>query len=149
MSNACPLNFQKVDSNVSRISALIVASLVLYYLYSVNIYILLFLLFDFLMKLFFNKGISPISMLAEFVKGLFKLKNRYTDGGAKRLAGFFGLFFVILLILTHILDMWGVSIVVAGVFLSCSLLDLFFNFCIGCKIYFIIKKFYPNFMNNL
>jgi hypothetical protein len=28
-------------------------------------------------------------------------------------------------------------------------LDLFFDYCIGCKIYFIIKKIYPEFMNDL
>ena len=149
MANGCPLNFQKVDSNVSRLSALIVASLVLYYLYSNSVYILLFLAFDFTMKLFLSRGISPVNMVAEFLKSFLKLKERYVDGGAKRLAGFFGLFFVILLIITHIFNLWHISWVVAAVFLSCSLLDVFFNFCIGCKIYFIIKRFYPDFMNNL
>jgi len=149
MSQACPLNFEKVDANVSRFSALFVASLVVYYLYSNNVYVLVFLALDFVMKLFLNRGISPINMLAEFLKSLFKVKTKFTDGGAKRLAGFFGLFFVILLIITHILDAWNFSLVVAGIFLTCSLLDVFFNFCIGCKIYFIIKRFYPDFMNNL
>jgi hypothetical protein len=149
MSNACPLNFKQVDANLSRISALFVASFVLTYLYTSNVYILYFLVLDFVMKLFLNKGISPINILAEFLKELLKIKSKYTDGGAKRLAGFFGLFFVLLLLVSHYLDVWQISLVVAGIFLSCSLLDVFFNFCIGCKIYFIIKKIYPNFMNNL
>jgi len=149
MANACPLNFKQVDSNLSRFSALLVASLVITYLYTLNVYILYFLALDFIMKLFLNRGISPINLFAEFLKGLFNIKSRYTDGGAKRLAGFFGLFFVILLIIIHFINIWNISLVIAGVFLACSLLDVFFNFCIGCKIYFIIKKLYPNFMNNL
>lgn len=149
MSNACPLNFKQVDSNVSRFSALFVASLVIIYLYTLNIYILIFLAIDFVMKLFLNRGISPISMLGEFLKEFFKIKDKFVDGGAKRLAGFFGLFFVLLLIAVDYFHAWGLSLIVAAVFLSCSLLDVFFNFCIGCKIYFIIKKIYPNFMNDL
>ncbi len=149
MSNACPLNFTKVDENISRISALIVSTLVILYLYSTSVYILFFLFLDFTLKLFLNKGTSPISMLAEFLKGAFHIKEKFTDGGAKRLAGFFGLFFVFLLIATHFFDSWGVSLVIAIIFLSCSLMDAFFSFCIGCKIYFIIKKIYPNFMNDL
>jgi hypothetical protein len=149
MSNACPLNFKQVDSNVSRFSALVVASLVITYLFTLNVYILFFLALDFIMKLFLNKGVSPINMSAELLKGFFKVKDKMTDGGAKRLAGFFGLFFVVLLMISHYFDIWGFSLGVAAVFLSCSLLDVFFDFCIGCKIYFIIKKIYPNFMSEL
>ena len=149
MSNACPLNFKQVDSNVSRFSALFVASLVITYLVTLNVYILVFLLIDFIMKLFLNRGISPISMLGEFLKEFFKIKDKFVDGGAKRLAGFFGLFFVVLLIGVHFTHAWGISLVIAAVFLACSLLDVFFDFCVGCKIYFIIKKIYPNFMNEL
>lgn len=149
MSNACPLNFTKVDSNVSRLSAFIVTLLVLSYLYTQNVYILIFLFVDFVLKLFFNPAVSPIMIFAEFLKSILKLKEKYADGGAKKLAGYFGLFFVSALIVTHFLHVWLLSLGIAVVFLSCSLLDVFFNYCIGCKIYFIIKKIYPNFMNNL
>ena len=147
MSNSCPLNFERVDSNVSRLSALFVASLVILYLFSSNIYILIFLALDFIIKLFLNKEFSPISMLSKQVKSLFKMKEKFTDGGAKRLAGMFGLVFVFLLIIAHFLNALFISLVVAAIFLSCSLLDVFFNYCIGCKIYFIIKRVYPAFMS--
>ena len=146
MPNSCPLNFEKVDSNVSRISALFVASLVIIYLMSSNIYILLFLAVDFSMKLFLNKEFSIIHILANSLKNLLRFTDKFTDGGAKRLAGMFGLLFVALLIGTHFLDASLLSLVIAAIFLSCSLLDVFFNYCIGCKVYFIIKKIYPSFM---
>ena len=146
MSNSCPLNFERVDSNVARLSSLTVASLVILYLFSSNIYILMFLALDFIVKLFVNKELSPISMLSHSIKSALRVKDKFTDGGAKRLAGMFGLLFVILLILTHLLNAWFGSLVVATIFLSCSLFDVFFNYCIGCKVYFIIKRIYPNFM---
>ena len=146
MSNSCPLNFERVDSNVARLSSFTVASLVVLYLLSSNIYILLFIALDFTIKLFVNKKFSPIAKLSGFIKNMFRMKDRFTDGGAKRLAAIFGLLFVFLLILTHLLNIWIGSLLVAAIFLSCSLLDVFFNYCIGCKVYFIIKKIYPGFM---
>ena len=147
MPNSCPLNFERVDSNVSRLSALFVASLVILYLFSSNVYILIFLALDFIIKLFLNKEFSPISMLSKQIKSLFRMKEKFTDGGAKRLAGMFGLLFVFLLIIAHFLNALFISLAVAAIFLSCSLLDLFFSYCIGCKIYFIIKRIYPAFMS--
>ena len=149
MSNACPLSFKQVDSNVSRLSSLFVVILVLTYLYTNSIYILFFLAIDFVMKLFLNPGISMITMFAELSKGLLNLKDRFADSGAKRLAGFFGLFFVLTLIAVHWLNVWLLTLSIALIFLSCSTLDVAFNYCIGCKIYFIIKKIYPNFMSQL
>jgi len=149
MSNACPLNFKQVDTNVSRFSALLVALLVLVYLVTHNIFILLFLALDFIFKLFVSKKASVITHFAEFLKNSFKIEEKLVDGGAKRLAAFFGLFFVLLLLLTHYIFPWGFSLIFATIFLVCSLLDVFFDYCIGCKIYFIIKKIYPNFMNKL
>ncbi|MEA3371269.1 MAG: DUF4395 domain-containing protein [Campylobacterota bacterium] len=147
MANSCPLNFERVDSNVSRLSALFVASLVIIYLADPNIYILLFLALDFSVKLFCKKELSAIHMLSSSIKKVLRFQDKFTDGGAKRLAGMFGLLFVVLLIATHFLNAWIASFIVAAIFLACSLLDVFFNYCIGCKVYFIIKRFYPNFMS--
>ena len=147
MSYACPISFEKIDSNVSRISSMLVASLVIAYLASSNIYILYYLAFDFYMKLFCQKKFSLISQLSQVTKTILRLKDRYSDGGSKRLAGYFGGVFILLLISSAHLNMYTFSIVVGVIFISCSLMDAFFNYCVGCKIYFIIKKVYPSFMS--
>jgi hypothetical protein len=85
--------------------------------------------------------------MAKFLKKAFKLKDKPTDSGAKRLAGYFAIFFLLLLVAGNNLNLYLFSMVVGGIFLSCSLLDVFFNFCVGCKIYFIVKKIYPSFMS--
>lgn len=149
MSNACPLNFVQVDSSVARFSALLVALLVIIYLATSNIYILLYLVYDFSMKLFVTPKASLIMILAKLLKNSFRVQEKLVDGGAKRLAAFLGFFFVILLIIAHFLASPFVIFFLAAIFLLCSLLDVFFDYCIGCQIYFIIKKIYPDFMNNL
>lgn len=147
MSYSCPLNFVQVDANASRLSSLIVASLVIIYLLTLNEFILYFLILDFSLKLFVNREYSFISIIALFLRKSLKFKEKFTDGGAKRLAGIFGLVFVSLLLLTDIFMFETLSLVVAGIFLSCSLLDVFLNYCLGCQIYYIIRKIYPSFMD--
>jgi len=147
MSYSCPLSFEKVDSNVSRINSFLVSTLLLSYLLTLNVVIVYFLLFEFITRLFCNNKLSLLYKVAKFLKKSFKLKDKLTDSGAKRLAGYFAIFFLLLLVAGNNLNLYLFSMVVGGIFLSCSLLDVFFNFCVGCKIYFIVKKIYPSFMS--
>ena len=147
MSYSCPLNFVQVDSNASRLSSLMVAALVILYLTTSIEYILYFLILDFSLKLFVNKNHSLISIIAHSLRKLLKMQEKFTDGGAKRLAGIFGLIFVSMLLLTDFLGLSSLTYIVAGIFLSCSLLDVFINYCLGCQIYYIVKKLYPSFMS--
>ncbi len=147
MSYSCPLNFVQVDSNASRLSSLMVAALVVIYLISSYTFILYFLILDFSLKLFVDKKYSLISIIALAMRKSLKIEEKFTDGGAKRLAGIFGLIFVSSLLITDILVLETLTFIVAGIFLSCSLLDVFINYCLGCQIYYIVKKLYPSFMD--
>ncbi|EHP28626.1 hypothetical protein SMGD1_0099 [Sulfurimonas gotlandica GD1] len=147
MSYSCPLNFESVDSYVARFVALMVSILLIAYMMTFNVVILYFLFFDFMMRLYCKKDYSPLFQISRFLKKAFRLKDEFTDGGAKRLAGYFGLFFILTLVASNNLDFYLFSIVVSFIFLSCALLEAFFSYCLGCKIYFLIKKIYPSFMN--
>jgi len=147
LSYSCPLNFESVDSYVARFIALIVSVLLITYMITFNILILYFLFFDFIVRLFCKKEYSLLFQVSRFLKKLFRMKNEFTDGGAKMLAGYFGLFFILMLIAGNNLNLYIFSISVALTFLFCALLEAFFSYCLGCKIYFIIKKIYPSFMN--
>ena len=147
MSYSCPLNFIQVDSNASRLSSLIVALLVVSYLLTSIEYILYFLLLDFSTRLFLDKKYSLIAISALSLRKVLKIEEKFTDGGAKRLAGMIGLFFVFMLVISHFTADITISLLIAGVFLVCSLLDVFLNYCLGCQIYYIVKKIYPSFMN--
>jgi len=146
MNYSCPMSFKQIDSNVSRLTSLIVSSLVLLYLYNNEVIILYIVAFDFIMRLFIKKDSSLFHFLALGIKELFGIKDKYVDSGAKRLAAYFGLSFVVMLIIAYYINIQSITLVIALVFLACSLLDVFLNYCLGCKIYFIIKKIYPKFM---
>jgi hypothetical protein len=81
------------------------------------------------------------------IKIIFRLKDKYVDSGAKKLAGIFGISFIVMLILVKHIGFFELSYVIGGVFMLCSLLDALMDYCLGCKIYVFIKKIYPNFMS--
>ena len=147
MNYSCPMSFKKIDSNVSRLTSFLVASLVITYLFYGGVFILFIIAFDFIMRLFIKKDSSPLHLIALGVKEFFGLKDKLVDSGAKRLAAYFGLLFVLMLIVVDFIGVYSLTLGIAAVFLSCSLLDVFLNYCVGCQIYHIIKKFYPSFMS--
>ena len=147
MSYSCPINFESVDSYVARFIALMVSILLVVYVITFNVFILYFLFFDFMVRLYCKKDYSPLFQISRFLKKVFRLKNEFTDGGAKRLAGYFAIFFILLLVAGYNLDLYVFSVIIAFIFFACALLEAFFSYCIGCKIYFLIKKVYPGFMN--
>lgn len=147
MAYNCPLTFQKVESHISRLSSFLVSFLIIAYLLTSNVYILYFLLIDFLIRLYLKRSYSAIFLVAKAIKNILALQDSFCDGGAKRLAAYFGLLFVFLLLAIHYLDQWLLSLGIAFIFLLCSLLDVLFDFCIGCKIYYLIKRVFPNFMS--
>jgi len=74
---------------------------------------------------------------------LLGLNTEMTDAGAKRLAAHFGLFFVFATLASSLGGLSILTYVSVAVFLFCLGLALLFNYCIGCKIYFIYRKFLP------
>jgi hypothetical protein len=141
------MSFKQIDSHVSRLTSFFVAVSVILYLIFGYIFILYIVAFDFIMRLFITKDSSLFYMSALFFKEVFNIQDKFVDSGSKRLAAYFGLFFVVMLLFAHYFDVFILTLTIAGIFLACSLLDVFLDFCLGCKIYFIIKKIYPNFMN--
>ena len=106
---------------------------------------LFFLSADYLVRLYGQKIYSPIQLFSIGFKQLLKIPTKMSDAGAKRLASQFGLLFVILMIVAFYLQYDAMMYVVAGIFLFCLAFDFLFNFCVGCKVYYLIKKIYPEF----
>ncbi len=143
MSQQCPLLFRQVDATVTRINTLFVASGIIVFLLTHNLFILLFLMVDFILRLYGYKHLSPINISSLFIQKKFSLPVKMEDAGAKRLAAFFALGFTVALAITSLIGAAIVGIAIAGIFLFCAGLELFFGYCIACKIYHLAKTFYP------
>ncbi|WP_295055712.1 DUF4395 domain-containing protein [Sulfuricurvum sp.] len=143
MAQQCPLIFRQVDATVTRINTLFVILSIIGFLLMDNILVLIFLIIDFFLRLYGYKQFSPINRLSVFIQRKLSLSIKMEDAGAKRLAAFFGLVFSIVLAIASVLNLQPVITIIAGIFLFCASLELFFGYCIACKIYYIAKKIYP------
>ena len=140
MALSCPLSFEKIDATIARINSLWIALFLVAYFFTNSLLILLLLSVDFIIRIYGKKEYSPFVLLSTYTKNSFQLKSHFTDSGAKRLAAQFGLLFVSLLAVTQALHTEVIQFGIYTIFISCVLLELFFNYCIGCKVYFILQK---------
>lgn len=137
MAQACPVNFTTIDSRASRIGSALILLLVISYMATGNVAILFFLTADLLLRLYGNSALSPVSVLSRRLMALLRIQTRPVDGAAKHVAGHFGLLFSVLLILMHFLHADAAAYGIAAVFGLCLLMDAVFNFCVGCKVYYL------------
>jgi len=143
MAQQCPLIFRQVDATVTRINTLFVIIGIIAFLVTQNSVVLIVLIIDFIFRLYGYKHLSPINISSLFIQKKLGLPSKMEDAGAKRLAAFFGTGFTIALLITSWLGAYLAVDVIAGIFLFCAALELFFGYCIACKVYYIAKKIYP------
>lgn len=140
MAPACPITFRQIDGTVVRINSLSISLMLLAYFVSSQILFIYILGIDLIIRLFINKELSPINQISRLIKVMIRAKTINTDAGAKRLAAYFALGFSWAVILLHTFELFNIAKIVTIVFVTCSLTELIFNYCVGCKIYFLYKK---------
>ncbi len=146
MQQTCPLSFEQIDNTKARLISFETLLLLLLFYGTKSVFILLFIVIDLSMRLFGKSKFSPLFIVATFVQKTLKLQSRYKDSGAKELAGYFGLLFLALLSLFSLFHIQYALMIILIIYAFCLFLDALFDYCIGCQIYYIIKKFYPNFL---
>ncbi|WP_434580150.1 DUF4395 domain-containing protein [Sulfurimonas sp. NW15] len=138
---SCPISFIKVDANIVRINASYILLLFSLYLGTSSRGIVLFLIADFMIRLFIDKNYSPLYFLSARTKELLHVKSKFEDAAAKRLATYFGLIFLVFIVLFDLLHAQMLFYIMSGVFLVCLFLEVAFNYCLGCKMYYLYKRF--------
>jgi small-conductance mechanosensitive channel len=143
MVQSCPINYKKIDATIVRCASFYVVLTLAAFLWTMNPFILLFLGADFIFRVYGLKQFSLICMAATLTKQALRLETRMEDAGAKRLASQFGVLFVLLLIAGVFLDLTLLVYITAAIFIACALLELIIGYCVGCKIYYMTKHFFP------
>ena len=146
MLQACPVSLKQTDETIVRISAFYILSIVVSGVVSAQPFFFYFLVLDFAMRLYGCKEVSIIYRLAVITKKIIGFKTHKSDAAAKRLAAYFGLVFSIVFTIEINLGLQMLLYITATLFVACSLPEILFGYCVGCKIYFLIKKLYPSFM---
>ncbi len=139
--HSCPVSFIKVDANIIRINAFYIAVLFSLYLLTLNKFIILFLISDFVIRLFINKNYSPLFTLSTITKTFLHVKTKLEDIAPKTLATYFGFMFLNLIFLLQLFHLNTFFYVISSILLLCLFLEIFFDYCLGCKMYYLYKRF--------
>ncbi len=141
MSYSCPISFERVDAVTIRIATLLISMVVVSHIYFDSVWVIMLLVLDFMVRLYGNRRFSIVYLSAARLQKMLHLKSRYEDAAAKRLAAHFGLLFALLLLLTSSLNFAVAHTIIAIIFLSCAALEIAIGYCLGCKIYYVLKKY--------
>ncbi len=142
MLESCPINYERIDANRFRIASLIIFMIVLWHLYSESWIIVMLLAVDLMVRLYVNKQYSPILQMARWFQHLLRIESRIEDAAPKRLAAYFALLFMLLLGISSYMHYNLFHLLIAGVFLICSALEIGFGYCLGCKIYYVLQRYH-------
>lgn len=144
MAQQCPLIFRQVDASVTRLNTTLAVLGVGLFFWFDEVFILWFLVLDFVMRLWNFKQFSVLNQLSLQIQKLLKLPVRMVDAGGKRLAAFFGLVFIGSIALAYQFDFELIGLSITLIYIVCALLDIIFDICLACIIYtYFFKIFKP------
>lgn len=143
MSNdlQCPVDNITVNENRVRLVAFFVLVLALICFITTNWIIAVFLLVDFTLRAFNLNNYSPLGLISGLLVKLFKLKNKPVDRAPKRFAAFIGLAFMIVIMLTLLIDLTVIAKIALVVLMIFAALESLVGFCAGCYVYSYLKRF--------
>jgi hypothetical protein len=140
MSQSCPVSLKNIDSNIVRIVALQTAIIAVVFVLTKMPIFALVLLYDFAVRGLKLPQLSPFVTIAKIVTKLLKLKPKPTDEAPKRFALFIGLFMLVVINMLIFMNQSSIAVAIMIILIVCASLEAFFDYCVGCKVYWLIKK---------
>ena len=140
----CPVSFREINKNSSRFSIFLLTLGIEVFLLTDNIYIMMFVAFDYSFRIFDVIKYSPVSLITDMFFKLFRLPVKLINKAPKVFASRMGLLFAMLSIGFYYF-IPDISFVFAVILIVCTFLDSVFNVCFGCLIYhYIVFPFYSD-----
>ncbi|MGZ3904514.1 MAG: DUF4395 domain-containing protein [Bacteroidia bacterium] len=140
---ACPVSFENVDNNVNRLTAVLNAAIMVWFLISLQPIILFVVLIDSGIRAFGYHQYSPICFLSLLAIKTLNVKPKLKDKAPKIFASRLGFICAVLGTVFILLGMPMASRLVIGLFCSLALLDGVLDFCVGCIIFHnLVLPFY-------
>jgi hypothetical protein len=140
----CPISDETINKSASRIGAIMTTMLLGIYAFTGNIFVLVFVLYDFVIRVFASKYTSPLGKISLHIDKALRVGNNMINKGPKLFAWRLGLLFTFISFIFLFINP-QLSILFAVILMVFSFLDGAFNLCVGCLIYtHIILPFYSS-----
>jgi len=139
---ACPISYDRVDKHLIKTYSSIIFFVLLISLFTNN-YIGMYLIsIDFMIRVFIGIKYSPLcNFLTSFLQ-ITPLKPKLVNAGTKKIAAFVGLLFSIFVSVFSIFGFFLLAKIAIFIFLFAIGLDLFFDYCLACKMQNLYLRYF-------
>lgn len=141
MELSCPISAERVNENVVRIIAFIVAVIAITCIVFSNYWAIVFLLFDFALRAFTSGKFSLLKFIAVKIADAFSLSPKMKDLAPKKFAATLGFGFCLLITAVFLFDFYNVALIFTSIMIVFALLESLFAICVGCYIYSFLQIF--------
>jgi len=131
----CPVSNERVPEHLPRVTAFYVIGLMIIYMLTLFTPLLLFVLFDFIMRGFGFQQYSPIHFMARKTSELLKLKGKLIEKAPKIFAARLGVLMVLAALILDLASIPAGALAFASGLVIFATLECVFNFCLGCYVY--------------
>ncbi|WP_165501749.1 DUF4395 domain-containing protein [Pedobacter frigiditerrae] len=135
MEISCPVSSERINENVVRLIALMVAIIGAVSLLFVNFYAIVFLMIDFAIRAFTSGKFSLLKFIALKLFKLFSLPAKLTDLAPKKFAATLGFVFCLVIGAFYLFNQIYIAIALTTVLLLFAVLESVFAICVGCYVY--------------
>ncbi|WP_316827637.1 DUF4395 domain-containing protein [Pedobacter miscanthi] len=141
MELSCPISAERVNENVVRIIAFIVALIAIACITFSNYWAIVFLLLDFALRAFTSGKFSLLKFIALKISSTLSLSPKMKDLAPKKFAATLGFGFCLLITAMFLLDFYAIALILTSIMTVFALLESLFAVCVGCYIYSFLQIF--------
>ncbi|MFM2358953.1 MAG: hypothetical protein RLY16_946 [Bacteroidota bacterium] len=138
----CPVDFVTVNENQARLTALLVLSLTLVWLFSGYILIPLFLFSDFILRAFNLGKYSTLGIISGFIIETLSISFKPVDRAPKRFAAIVGVIFSAAILALSVYSQTFPAKILATILSIFAALEAFIGFCAGCYVYTFLQRIF-------
>lgn len=139
MELSCPISPERVNENVVRIIAFIVAVIAITCVVFSNYWAIVFLLFDFALRAFTTGKFSLLKFIAIKIADGLSLSPKMKDLAPKKFAATLGFGFCLLITAVFLFDFYNAALIFTSIMIVFALLESLFAICVGCYIYSFLQ----------
>ncbi|WP_025143169.1 DUF4395 domain-containing protein [Pedobacter jeongneungensis] len=141
MELSCPVSAERVNENVVRIIAFMVAVIAITCMVFSNYWAIVFLIFDFALRAFTTGKFSLLKFIAIRISNVSSIPPKMKDLAPKKFAATLGFVFCLLITATFLFNFYTIALILTFIMTVFALLESLFAICVGCYIYSFLQVF--------
>ncbi|WP_231427298.1 DUF4395 domain-containing protein [Pedobacter sp. Leaf250] len=139
MELSCPISAERVNENVVRIVALLVAFIAISCILFSNYWAILVSTIDFALRAFTSGKFSLLKIVAIKISNALNLQTMLTDLAPKKFAATMGFVFCLLITATFLFNFCTAALILTAIMLIFALLESLLGVCVGCYVYSFLQ----------